>query len=161
MQEMAVHRIAIVGFGSESCTFSTLPTRRDDFVVLKGCDIYKRKFAFIPSITSEFGVDFVPIMYARAIPGGPLTKDAYDSISSDIVSGLAVEHAKSPFDGVYLNLHGAMHVVGMEDIECHFVGAVRGVVGGRCLLSASFDLHGNVTEAIAARGMLDMLCAFK
>eukprot|EP01137_Pigoraptor_chileana_P024403 Opistho-2@92302 len=54
-----------------------------------------------------------------------------------------------------------MHVVGMEDIECHFVGAVRGVVGGRCLLSASFDLHGNVTEAIAARGMLDMLCAFK
>ena len=45
-------------------------------------------------------------------------------------------------------MHGAMAVEGIDDAEADFIGAVRGLVGPDSLISASYDLHGNLSAAI-------------
>ena len=56
-------------------------------------------------------------------------------------------------------MHGAMFVEGMEDAEGDWYGSVRQIVGPKCLLSASYDLHGNISRR--AIDNLDMLSAFR
>jgi len=45
-------------------------------------------------------------------------------------------------------MHGAMYVEGMEDAEGDWISAARALVGDDCTVSASYDLHGNVTQRI-------------
>ena len=52
-----------------------------------------------------------------------------------------------------------MYVSGQEDAEGEIVSMVRGLVGPSAMLSASFDLHGNFSEQLAAN--LDMLSAYR
>ena len=57
-------------------------------------------------------------------------------------------------DGLFLDLHGAMGVAGRGpdgDAEAELVEALRAVVGTRCLVGASFDLHGNISERCDVR----------
>jgi len=52
-----------------------------------------------------------------------------------------------------------MNVQGMDDAEGDWIAAARSVVGPSCLISASFDLHGNVSRREVE--ILDMLTAFR
>lgn len=52
---------------------------------------------------------------------------------------------KSRLDAVYLAMNGAMNFAGMFDAEGDWISAVRDAVGPEMLISASFDLHGNVS----------------
>jgi microcystin degradation protein MlrC len=56
-------------------------------------------------------------------------------------------------------MHGAMFVEGMQDAEGDWYEAARKVVGPACLMSASYDLHGNISHRII--DTLDMLSAFR
>jgi microcystin degradation protein MlrC len=64
-----------------------------------------------------------------------------------------------PLDGVYLAMHGAMHVEGMFDAEGDFITAVRDVVGPDVLIAASYDLHGNISQRIIDG--LDMFSTYR
>src|SRR5690606_5441981 len=64
-----------------------------------------------------------------------------------------------PLDGVFLDLHGAMSVVGTDDAEGDLVAAIREVVGPEPMLSASMDLHGNVSEVLARE--VDLLTCYR
>ncbi|MBE2238591.1 MAG: M81 family metallopeptidase [Caldilineaceae bacterium] len=146
-------RIALGGIAIESCTFSPLPSRLDDFTVRRGADFLDR-YPFLADFAGR--AEFVPLLYARALPGGSVEPDAYAALKAEYLDLL---RANGPWDGVYLDFHGAMHVRGMDDAEGDWVTAVREVVGPACLLAASFDLHGNISEREAAT--LDMLTAFR
>jgi microcystin degradation protein MlrC len=98
----------------------------------------------------------VPIVQASAIPGGPVEAPAYAMIKAEFLDQLG---AGGPWDGVYLDMHGAMNVLGMDDAEGDWIASVRQVVGPDCLISASYDLHGNVSRRIADN--LDLLTAFR
>lgn len=60
---------------------------------------------------------------------------------------LDVLRAGGRWDGVLLDIHGAMLVDGMDDAEAHLARAVREAVGPRALIAAAMDLHGSVSEA--------------
>jgi len=64
-----------------------------------------------------------------------------------------------PLDGLFLPMHGAMFVDGMLDAEGDWMEATRRVVGPNCLMSASYDLHGNVSQRVIDN--LDMFSAFR
>ena len=93
------------------------------------------------------------------MPGGPIEADAYETMKGIITDGVRAAHAARPLDGVWLDLHGAMSVVGLEDCEGDLISAVRAIVGAAPLLSVSFDLHGNFSPRIAAA--IDMCTAFR
>ena len=97
----------------------------------------------------ELSPDFEwkPLVHARALPGGAVERDFYDAIKSEILERL---RAVLPVDGVLLDIHGAMSVVGMTDAEGDLGSAVRDTVGPDALLSAAMDPHGNMSRRLIA-----------
>ena len=138
-------KIAIAGIATESCTFSPLPTRLEDFTLTRAGD--PNFVQLYPFLTQFPGLQFIGTITAKAMPGGPVTTSAYEAIRGQVLESLA---RVLPLDGVYLDMHGAMNVTGMDDAEGDFFAAIRATVGPDCLLSASYDLHGNVSEPVMA-----------
>ncbi len=138
-------RIAIAGIATESCTFSPLPTRLADFRLMRpGAPEFAALYPFLADYPD---VEFLGTLTAKAMPGGPVEAAAYSAIKDEILEKIA---ALLPLNGIYLDMHGAMHVLGMQDAEGDFYAALRALVGADCLLAASYDLHGNVSERIMA-----------
>ena len=145
-------RIDAGGIAIECTTFSPLLSELSDFVVLRDTDLLAR-YSFAADYAD---VEFVPLMQASAVPGGVLRRAVYDALKNEFIDGLT---AAGPWDGVYLDMHGAMAVEGIDDAEADFIGAVRAEVGPDCPISASYDLHGNLSAAIMDQ--LDLLTAYR
>ncbi len=145
-------RIAIAGIATECCTFSPLPTRLEGFHIWRGAD----QIAQYPFLNEFPDAEIIPVVLARALPGGPVEASAYQTLKTEFLDGL---RAALPLDGLFLDMHGAMNVAGMDDAEGDWITAAREVVGADCLISGSFDLHGNVSQREA--DALDMLTAFR
>ncbi|MDQ7027537.1 MAG: M81 family metallopeptidase [Anaerolineae bacterium] len=147
-------KIVIAGIATESCTFSTLPTRLADFNIVHGDDtLFWERYPFLSDYAD---VEFVGTVVAKAMPGGSVEAAAYDVIKQDMLKLL---REKGAFDGVYLDMHGAMNVQGRDDAEGDWYTAIREVVGDDCLISASYDLHGNVSERIMQT--LDLMTGYR
>lgn len=135
-------RIAVAGLHTECSTYNPVLIREAEFKVLRGPPMLKD--AYFDFLT-HFPAEFVTILHARAIAGGPVESGIYHQWKAEILDGLK---AALPVDGVYLAMHGAMNVDGMFDAEGDFISAVREVVGPDVLIAASYDLHGNVSQTI-------------
>ena len=147
---MASPRIAICGMAIESSTFSPHRSGAADFTVLRGHELLAR-YETLPD-----GVEWLPLVHARALPGGAVEREFYDAMKAEIVDRLRVA---LPLDGVYFDIHGAMTVVGLTDAEADIAAAIRDVVGPRCLISASMDPHGNLSHDLATT--LDLATAHR
>ena len=135
-------RIAVAGLHTECSTYNPVLAREADFRVLRGPAMLKD--AYFDFLT-HFPAEFITILHARAIAGGPVERDIYERWKGEILNGLK---AALPLDGVYLAMHGAMFVEGMQDAEGDFIAAVRDVVGPDIPIAASYDLHGNISQRI-------------
>lgn len=144
-------RIALGGIATESCTFSPLPTQLEDFRILEGAALLDA-YPFLERTQATL----FPTLKARALPGGPVEATTYQQLKSTFLERL---RDALPLDGLYLDMHGAMNVEGMDDAEGDWFESARQVVGNDCLLAASYDLHGNVSARVADH--LDILCAYR
>ncbi|HEX6062335.1 MAG TPA: M81 family metallopeptidase [Candidatus Limnocylindria bacterium] len=138
-------RIAIGGMAIEASTFSPHRSGASDFTVVRGPALLGKYPALPPN------VEWIPLVHARALPGGAVERAFYDSMRAELLAGL---RAALPLDGVYLDIHGAMTVVGMIDAEGDLATAIREVVGPGCLISGSMDPHGNMSRRLI--GALDL-----
>ncbi|NED99667.1 M81 family metallopeptidase [Phytoactinopolyspora halotolerans] len=139
---MARARVAIAGIAIESSTFSPHISGPEAFTVLRGADL-RRRYPFL-AVGTERGdaADWVPILQATALPGGAVDAGTYRRMRDEIVESVRSE---GPFDGLFLDIHGAMSVVGLEDAEADLARAIRAAAGPDTLISTSMDLHGNVS----------------
>jgi microcystin degradation protein MlrC len=131
----------------ESSTFSPHRSGWEAFTLLRGNELVRRYPFLRDGAPLRREAEWVGILRAGALPGGAVRTDVYESVRTEI--GLALE-AQGPFDGVLLDIHGAMSVLGYTDAEADLARAVRAAVGPDCLVSASMDLHGNVSRELAA-----------
>ncbi|WP_067171289.1 M81 family metallopeptidase [Microtetraspora niveoalba] len=138
-------RIAIGGIHIESSTFSPHLSTADDFHVTRGDALLARYDWLSPARPWAADVEWVPLLHARALPGGVVDPAAYDAWSAEILDRLA---EAGPVDGVLLDIHGAMSVVGHEDAEGDLVTAIRSLIGPKPFVSAAMDLHGNVSHVL-------------
>jgi microcystin degradation protein MlrC len=146
-------RIAVAGLHTECSTYNPVLIGTEAFRVLAGQQLLEDPyFAFL----GDFPGTYVPILHARAVPGGPVAREAYEGFKAEILDGLRRD---GPFDGIYLAMHGAMFVEGMEDAEGDFIGAVRHLVGPEMPIAASYDLHGNLSQPII--DALDMFSTYR
>lgn len=146
-------RIAVAGLHTECSTYNPVLAREADFRVLRGAAMLKDSYF---DFLTHFPAEFITVLHARAIAGGPVERALYETWKAETLAGIA---AALPLDGVYLAMHGAMFVEGMHDAEGDFIAAVRDVVGPDVLISASYDLHGNVSQAIV--DSLDMFSTYR
>ena len=68
------HRIAIGGIHIESSTFSPHRSGAADFTVVRGDELLAR-YDDLPR-----HVDWLPLVHARALPGGAVERDFYASV---------------------------------------------------------------------------------
>ena len=149
-------RIAFGGIHTESSTFNPVPTPFGAFRILRGAALREHEsYSFLDAYLDD-GAEFLPLLHAAAIPGGPVPRDVFEALKGEFVTRLM---ALGPLDGLYLDMHGAMNVSGIDDAEGDWIAAARAVVGPDCLVAASYDLHGNVTERIA--NAIDIFSAFR
>lgn len=148
-----VPRVAFGGITSECSTYSRLRARMADFSVVRGQAAADYEyFTFL----KRYEVPFLPTLFAQAPDGGPADRATYEALKGEFLDRL---RALLPLDGVYLAMHGALVVDGMEDAEGDWYAATRAVVGPDCILSASYDLHGNISKRIVDN--LDALSAYR
>jgi microcystin degradation protein MlrC len=135
-------RIAVAGLHTECSTYNPVLAREADFRVLRGPSMLKDGYF---DFLTHFPAEFITVLHARAIAGGPVEGALYARWKAEILEGIK---EAMPVDGVYLAMHGAMFVEGIHDAEGDFISAVRALVGPDVLIAASYDLHGNVSQKI-------------
>ena len=139
-------RVGIAGIAIESSTFSPALTSEDAFRKRIGSQIMDHYSFFKPESPMLERANWLPAMTASATPGGALTLETYESLVGQILEQLK---ENLPYDALFLDIHGAMSVVGLDDPEGDFLIRVRNLVGKDVLISTCMDPHGNVTERLA------------
>ena len=146
-------RIAVLHFAHETVTFLKYDTTLSDFIypgspasgeaLLKA---YPKSYmgGFVKMAREFDGIELVgiesPLWPKTYMGSGWVTGDAFETLVGKMIEGLKAE---SPFDGVYLSLHGAMAVRGVVRPEAELARRVRAIVGPNVPIVATFDLHGN------------------
>lgn len=146
-------RIAIGGIHTECSTSSPVLMNPEDFRVFRGEDLLAADYF---NFLGAEDVEHFPLLHARAVPGGPVSRQAYDGFKAEFLERL---RAALPLDGLYLAMHGAMNVEGMDDAEGDWISSARSLVGPDCVVAASYDLHGNVSQVIIDQ--LDIFAAYR
>ncbi len=139
-------RIAIAGVAIESSTFSPALTHEDAFHAKTGEAVFSYYPFLAPDSLLRKRAKWLPTLKGHALPGGTVTREAYESLLGKTLNMLS---KTLPLDGLFLDIHGAMSVVDLDDPEGDFIARIREVVGTETLISTSMDLHGNVSERLA------------
>ncbi len=151
-------RIVTGGIAQETNTFQWKPTTLADFqrpgfgTVARGrhlLDLGGTGTVYGGAVpeAKTLGVDLIPTTFAGVMPGGRVTREAFDTFRDEILAGL---DAALPVDGVLLNLHGAMALEDHDDAEGLLLTAVRAAVGPDVPVVAPLDLHTNLSDAMVA-----------
>jgi microcystin degradation protein MlrC len=139
-------KIAIAGLAIESSTFSPATSDASAFLARQGTEV----FEYYPFLTENSpqrkAAQWVPTLRGHALPGGIVTRKAYDSLVNITLNLLEKD---MPYDGLFFDIHGAMSVQGIDDPEGDFIQKIRALIGSKTLISTSMDLHGNVSKRLA------------
>ncbi|MHB9755424.1 M81 family metallopeptidase [Streptomyces sp. BYX5S] len=159
-------RIGIGGIGIESSTFCPHRSTTDDFRQTRGQELLDRYTWTRADSDLAALVEWVPLLHATALPGGPVEAESYLVLKDELVTRV---RESGPLDGLVYDIHGAMSVIGLTDAEGDLTEAVRAALDhngtpddperGRPMLSAAMDLHGNVSRRFAAP--VDLLTAHR
>jgi len=160
-------RIVTGGIAQETNTFQWQPTTLDDFqrpgfgTLVRGEQILALDgtgtvYGGVVAEARRRGITLVPTTYGGVMPGGRVTRAAFDALSEEILAGI---RAALPVDGVLLVLHGAMALEDADDAEGLLIQAVRSVVGPNVPIVAPLDLHTNLSDEMIAG--LDALVGYK
>jgi microcystin degradation protein MlrC len=147
-------RIVTGTFSHETNTFSNIPTTMEEFAkqgIAHGDEIPRRfrgtntiEAAFMDA-AEEHGFELIWTVFGSAIPGGPVSGEAFEYFSGYLLEGI---QAAGAIDGILLHLHGAMVTDDLDDGEGHLLEATRRLVGPTLPIVTTLDLHANMTPRI-------------
>lgn len=168
-----------IGYGRifhEANTFSPLPTEREAFTgfhhlegreleqatTLRGSEIkgympHAELTGFVQACRLAGDVETIPLASSLAVPGGPLTREAFDWLVDNLVDKI---RGAGDLDGIYLALHGSMEVIGLDEApEAFILRTVRQELGEGARLAVSYDLHANLSAGLV--DPVDVLIAYR
>ncbi len=147
-------KIAIGSIMHESNSFNSEKTGLSDFHCRTGEDaaatfqewaIGNSEVAGFIEEGERLGFDFVPAVYASATPKGPVTADAFEELTAQLVRPV---RERKDLDGMLLALHGAMYTEEFPHADEEIVRRVRAAVGPELPLVVTHDFHANISPAI-------------
>lgn len=158
-------RIAIAGFQHETNSFAQGKAGMAEFqmtdswpglvageTLLSETDGLNLPIAGFAAVARTAGHDLHPVLWCAAEPSGPVTDDAFETISARILDGIAGA------DAVYLDLHGAMITDSHDDGEGELLARLRARHPDLPLV-ISLDLHANLSPQMVE--MADHVCIFR
>jgi microcystin degradation protein MlrC len=96
-------------------------------------------------LAAQEGAEFVLPIAAGAPPSRPVEDAAYEHITSVICEAVA----KGGFDGIMLDLHGAMVTESLEDGEGELLSRIR-AIDPKTPIAVAYDMHANLYDAMIA-----------
>lgn len=150
------YKIAFGGIHIESSTFTPYISGEADFTLIRGEDLLSR-YPFLDKYKGK--VDAIPLVHARALPGGVVSRTFFENWLSEFMELLEKAISEGGIDALLFDIHGAMAVEGMTDAEGHIAVRIREILGDKVLISASMDLHGNVSDRLFES--CDMLTCYR
>ena len=145
-------RVALASFQHETNTYCPRLTRLADFRVSRGGELLRRAkgtrtaLGGLAAGLDALGAELVPLLAAGASPAGPIEASAWAALGAELERML--ERA-GRVDALALALHGAAIAEGCDDVEAELCTRLRARIGPAMPFVATFDLHGNVSEAMA------------
>ena len=146
--------IAIGGIQHESNSFSTAKTTvadfernnltRDDDIVPTWCESKHEVGGYIEGAAS-YGFDLHPTLFAVATPSGPITSEAFETLTGELVERI---RSAPPLDGMLLALHGAMFCETHPEGDAEIVRRVRAALSDDLPLIVTHDFHANVAPEL-------------
>ncbi len=100
------------------------------------------------SVLREARAEPLPLLFASACAGGPITSDCYQQLRDELLERF---DAALPVDGVLLPLHGAALAEGNDDPEGEIISEVRRRVGPDIPIVVTLDLHANITAEMVSQ----------
>ena len=148
-------RIAVAGFQHETNIFVDQPTTLAEFTradswpaLLRGPEVLSDTRGLnlpiagaIAALETWPAVEILPLLWCAAEPSGPVTREAFDTITNEILDGL---NSAGPIDALYLDLHGAMVIEDHPDGESLLLNRIRGRMGPDLPIAVSLDNHANI-----------------
>lgn len=145
-------RLLLATMSHETNTFSPVPTKlarfcRDGTTLLKGqaaIDFYRDTGTCMGgylAVAAGAGAEVVVPVCASAPPSGKVDSEAYETFCGLIVDAVA----QGGFDGIMLDLHGAMAAEEYEDGEGELLRRIR-AVDAKTPLCVAYDMHANVYD---------------
>ena len=113
----------------------------EDFRVKRGEELLAADYF---SFLATEGIEALPLLHARAVPGGPLARATYEGFKAEFLERVK---AALPLDGLYLAMHGAMNVEGMDDAEGDWITAACALAGPDCVVATSYDARPGILDA--------------
>ena len=144
-------RLLIAMMKHETNTFSPVPTPLVRFGPLFGEDAIRAYrgtgtgLGAYLDLAEREGAEVVVPIAAGASPSGPVEDAAY----ADITDAICDAAARGGFDGIMLDLHGAMVTQSLEDGEGEFLKRLR-MIDAKTPIAVSLDMHANVYDAMIA-----------
>lgn len=145
-------RLLLATMSHETNTFSPVPSKlerfcRDGKTLLTGqaaIDFYRGTATCMGgylAVAEEIGAGIVVPLAASAPPSGKVDQEAYETFCRLITDAVRA----GGFDGIWLDLHGAMAVEGIEDGEGELLRRIR-TIDSATPLCVAYDMHANMFE---------------
>ncbi|MCH2127306.1 MAG: M81 family metallopeptidase [Pirellulaceae bacterium] len=145
----STYRIAVGGILTECNHLGGIPI---DMQTYKASELFRGEELFQLSTSvvggmlatlNQEGAIPIPLLYASACAGGPITSNCYQELRGELLERL---QAALPVDGVLMPIHGSALAEGVHDPEGDMIHAVRDLVGPHVPIIATLDLHAHVTQ---------------
>ncbi len=136
-------KVLVGAIGHESNTFTPFLTKREDFFIAYGPDLFdaawpRSSIAGIITTLRARDVELVPTVAAGAMPGGVVERAVYEEFKRAVLDkAVAV-------DGVCLFLHGAMRAEGLDYAENDLLKDLRAQLGPDVPVTIALDMHANI-----------------
>ena len=142
--------IAIAGLACETSMFTRSRTFAPMFHPRRGQEVINYNPFLAPGTPLGDAAEWRPALIGKSLPGGIVDRPSYESLATEIVELLegVVKDTKGGLDGFWFDIHGAMVVEEMDDAEADLLARIRKVIGPKPIVSASMDLHGNVSREL-------------
>lgn len=148
-------RILCAGLFHETHTFVDKPTTWEDFQVVLGADVFKKRGDASPTDgfleeAERFGFEVIPTIDARAVPSGTVTDEAFETYWREFETRARPALAAG-VEGIFLVLHGAMVAASHPDVEGELLARLRALPGAAGVpVFGVLDLHANVSARMCA-----------
>ena len=156
-------KLFVAGIVHEANIFSPIPTTLESFRWQwwdpadggKPADVDALAYGFAVEEGQRRGYQVVQSLFCSAQPSGPVTLRDWNHLTGRVLRDL---RNAGRVDAVFLFLHGAEVVTGIDDAEADFLRAVRQIVGDKTPVGVVLDLHTNMTREKLATNALFIGC---
>ena len=151
-------RILVASLGLETNTFTPVVTHYDDFRLERGPASLQRIAAV--ETFQKAGCTVIPSISADTVPSGPIDPESFARFCDEILAAIPpTAPGTAVLDGVWLNLHGAMEVLGQGSGEERLLRVLRDALGFEVPIAVALDFHANNTPAVAE--LANIVCGYR